>query len=647
MARDQHIGSILEDRYQIIERIGRGAMGAVYRAKQLKVDRDVAVKILKSELSEDASIVNRFQNEARILSQLRHPNTIRLFDFGSTEDGSLYLVCELLRGQPLASLGTPQPVLRTLRILKEICDALVEAHAQGIVHRDLKPSNVFLESVGTQEFVKVLDFGIARLSSTTSKRTTTGLIMGTPAYMSPEQAQSTPADARSDLYSLGVIAYEYLSGALPFDADTPLGLMMKHLSEPAIPLATAAPNVPSDVSALVHRMLEKDPSKRPESAIALKAELEELMARHAGRPDSSPPAPTIPAPVIPEAAFATDAIRSDRVAKSAPKRGAWIAFGLAMAAASIITLGLLVREPAPSLEVAALDVPPPEEPVRAEAPAPREAPEAKKKSTKRLETKTKSARTEKRDVAPASPADTAPPKIQILRPEEAASVSPQETIEIAAEATDDVAVGSVTLVFVDDLRMSCPGSGEGWSCAQLGRTYAWRVAIDPSLHRFRIEAKDSSSNVSASPERHLKVMSRTGPAPDHAALVRALARRGLNLEDLRRIAPGDTRRWAAWRKGELSLGPEESMSLFEALMKAAREAKIDRDLIRGKLDRVRNLLEQYAARRQGQKPASGFGALSERHEKLRARLESATEGELPGIVKLANDLEHEARVIAD
>jgi Tol biopolymer transport system component len=333
---------VLDGRYQILEAIGDGAAGAVFRARQLNVDRDVAVKVLSlDDVPKDLlpEVMARFENEARVISRLRHPHTIKLHDFGRTQDGRLYLVMELLTGTPLDRLLAAGPLdeRRTLRILRQIAEALVEAHQEGIIHRDLKPQNIFLEQVGGQEECKILDFGIAR-GPTQALRTQQGTVIGTPAYMSPEQAQGQPLDARSDLYSLGVVAYQCLSGRLPFIADTPVGVLVKHVTDPPPPLSSLDPpvEVSDGLERLILRLLSKNPAERPADAREVRDAVKLLEHRSdemglapVGRPDPS----------------------RERLAERQRVRGlAWfLAGGIALAAAlsfGIYSLGIAEHHPA-------------------------------------------------------------------------------------------------------------------------------------------------------------------------------------------------------------------------------------------------------------------------------------------------------------
>ncbi|MBK6689472.1 MAG: protein kinase [Deltaproteobacteria bacterium] len=282
--RGSLIGSVLDGRYRVDQEIGRGGMGRVYRGHQLSVRRDVAIKVLslEGEALETAKV--RFEIEAQVIATLRSPYTVKLIDFGRIpgEPETLYLVTELLSGRSLADVvrDGPLKVPRLLHFLRQITESLVEAHEREIVHRDLKPANIFIESVGGREQVKVLDFGIAKLAEQ-PKLTHTNATIGTPAYMSPEQAQNHPLNGSSDVYSMGVVAYECLTGVVPFTSDSAVGVMLKHVRDAPVPPSARHPaaRIPSPVEDLVLRMLAKDPEARPRNAIALRNELEQIADR--------------------------------------------------------------------------------------------------------------------------------------------------------------------------------------------------------------------------------------------------------------------------------------------------------------------------------------------------------------------------------
>ncbi|MEO1272664.1 MAG: serine/threonine-protein kinase, partial [Myxococcota bacterium] len=232
-------GRVLDDRWELGELIGQGGMGAVFRGTQIKLQRPVAVKILRKEIAGDRESIGRFFREAKILSKLQHPNIVTMLDFGQDEDtGSLYMVMELLQGRSLASwLATGEAIsLRQILVMMEqLAFALSEAHEQEIVHRDLKPENLFLTRDANH--LVVLDFGIAKVTDDSVTRLTrTGYIQGTPAYMSPEQAQGRQVGPPTDLYALGVLLYELLSGYEPFRATNVMQVLLQHISDPPKPL---------------------------------------------------------------------------------------------------------------------------------------------------------------------------------------------------------------------------------------------------------------------------------------------------------------------------------------------------------------------------------------------------------------------------
>jgi serine/threonine-protein kinase len=256
-------------KYRLKKIIGRGGMGEVWEAYHSGLHCNVALKILRPDQDTNPEVVQRFEQEVAAMCRLTHPNTVRVFDYGVTEDGIWYYAMELLEGQTLFELvreSKPLPVQRALHIVDQVSRALAEAHAHGIVHRDVKPENVFITHAGGEhDFVKVLDFGIAKLSreAASTSITRTGAIFGTPTYMSPEAAKGMPMDTRSDVYGLGAVLYCLLSGHPPFQSANATELLMAHVTKPPIPLREIAElAVPRAVDELVLRCLAKDPADR-------------------------------------------------------------------------------------------------------------------------------------------------------------------------------------------------------------------------------------------------------------------------------------------------------------------------------------------------------------------------------------------------
>ncbi len=279
-------GTLLSDRYQIDAFLGAGAMGKVYRAEHVLMKKTVALKVLHPEMMQNAEVVKRFQLEAQAAGNIRHPNVCTATDFGLTEQGESFLVMEYLEGETLQSTiqayGRLTP-LRAIHIAQQICSALEQAHNEGIVHRDLKPENIMLiESEGDPDYVKIMDFGIASVrmekgssEDNTTRLTQAGMVYGTPHYMSPEQVVGADIDHRVDLYSVGVVLFEMLTGKLPFDSDSLVRLMGMHITEAAPAPSSVCPEaaLPAALDALVLKLLAKAPEDRPQSAGAVREEL--------------------------------------------------------------------------------------------------------------------------------------------------------------------------------------------------------------------------------------------------------------------------------------------------------------------------------------------------------------------------------------
>jgi serine/threonine-protein kinase len=302
---DPLIGTLIASKYKIIKKIGEGGMGSVYIADQEPINRKVAIKVLLGKLAEDEVAVKRFELEAKAISRMQHPNTVTIYDFGKTEDDRLYIVMEFLKGKTLTQLLRECTVLqapRACKIMRQVCGSLADAHAAGIIHRDLKPDNIFLSEVGGDpDWVKVLDFGVAKLADSegAGTLTQTGMIFGTPKYMSPEQAEGRPIDYRADIYALGVVLYELLIGRPPFVSDTPVGLLLKHISEPPPPFAKIRPDLSIDprIEAVVMKALEKHPDRRHLMVAELANDLANFERLATGQMPVYSPVGTMPTPI--------------------------------------------------------------------------------------------------------------------------------------------------------------------------------------------------------------------------------------------------------------------------------------------------------------------------------------------------------------
>jgi serine/threonine-protein kinase len=280
---DELLGKLLDGRYRIEKLLGQGGMGTVYRATHIHIDALVAVKVLNPELVSNQSAIERFRREAKAAGRIHHPNAIKVTDFGVAEDKTVYLVMELVDGESLRDLlwaGTIFDAGRAVSILTQVSSAVEAAHESGVIHRDLKPDNIIIRRKGSLEEVKVLDFGIAKLKQQENPvagaqtLTQAGTIIGTPAYMSPEQCRGRELDQRSDIYSLGIIAYEMLTGAPPFNEDSATEIVARHLRDEPPPLSEARPDLPPLLEQAVMRALAKDPANRQQSAEAFGLELQ-------------------------------------------------------------------------------------------------------------------------------------------------------------------------------------------------------------------------------------------------------------------------------------------------------------------------------------------------------------------------------------
>src|ERR1051325_6744391 len=282
-AVDPLVGHTLDDKYRLEEKLGIGGMGTVYRARHLLIDRPVAVKVLNQRFVEDEAARTRFRREARAAGRLQHANAVTVTDFGESHDGCVYLVMELLEGRTLRDVlakEAPLDVARSVSVMLQISAAVAAAHEAGIIHRDLKPANIFIvQRADVPAAVKVLDFGIAKLAAESLDEddpmtlTQIGVMIGTPRYMSPEQCDGLDLTPAADVYSLGCILYEMLTGTVPFSGSTPLAIAMKQTSEiPRSPREFVS-SIPPALEKVVLHTLEKRPQDRPANAAEFRKEL--------------------------------------------------------------------------------------------------------------------------------------------------------------------------------------------------------------------------------------------------------------------------------------------------------------------------------------------------------------------------------------
>jgi len=444
--------------YRLTGLLGEGGMGAVYRAEHTLLGRPAAIKLLLPALSRNQEIVNRFFNEARAATAIRHPGIVEIYDFGYVEDGSAYIAMELLDGEALSARLSARRVLapaEALGVIRQITGALGAAHTRGIVHRDLKPDNVFLvldPEVPTGERIKLLDFGIAKLSVEPGQsQTRTGALMGTPTYMAPEQCRGVVVDLRADLYSLGCILFEMLCGRVPFVGEGVGDVLAAHIHAPVPSTRSINPQVPPEVDALVMQLLAKDPAHRPQSAEQVVAAIDGLLGRPraASQPAIAAPyaqaysPPSVPPPTTLGGAAGAYPMPT---AVTAPRSrtGLWLGLaGVAIAGAAIAAV-VLTRgggdEPSEEAPVAAAK-PAPEPPAPAPKPDPKPDPKPEPPE-------------------PAKPAsvklviDTTPQGASVLQGTEPLGVTPLTLERAAVSGTLHL---TVRLAGYQDVTMDVPG----------------------------------------------------------------------------------------------------------------------------------------------------------------------------------------------
>ena len=364
-------GTLLLDRYRLLKKLGEGGMGTVYLAEHVTIKKRCAIKLLNPEFAHKHDLVERFLQEARAASMIAHENVVEITDFGAAPNGSVFFVMEMLSGEDLAETikrEAPLPWSRVAPIAMQICRALAAAHNKGIVHRDMKPENCFrVERHGNADFIKVLDFGIAKVTSEDpdgagGRLTSTGMIFGTPTYMSPEQAQGQRVDHRSDIYALGVILYEMLTGKVPFSADNFMGILTKHMFDDPPAPSVAAPNagISPEVEAIVLKCLQKDRAFRFQSmdelsmailSVGTGARPVTVVPEARARPISEgrPTAFLTHSDSLPRARDAGEVTLAEPQRAPAQRRSLLLAFaaGIAVVAGSVVTLLALNSEDPP------------------------------------------------------------------------------------------------------------------------------------------------------------------------------------------------------------------------------------------------------------------------------------------------------------
>ena len=363
------IGNTIEGRYELTALLGKGGYGSVYRARQLNMDRDVAIKVILPHLVSDERIVKRFLREAKAVSRLKNPHIVQVYDSGCTADGTLYIVMELLQGRSLKDIFAeegPMEPGRLARLLSQVCEALAEAHAftppgseqvAPIVHRDLKPENVMVSTTRAgNEHCYLLDFGIVRMADDDidmDASLTGGMAVGTPYYMSPEQGYGEKVTPAADLWALGVILFQGLTGKRPFGGKSVLAIVQAVTQEPTPPLQAEPghPELPQLLVDLAEQLLQKDPAQRPQSAADVQQLL--LMAATTGTPHTPiRPMPRMVAPPLPELPFDAVAPEMDAVVAPQARIGRWIAVVVVLVVATGVVGWLAMPSVPPPARVA-------------------------------------------------------------------------------------------------------------------------------------------------------------------------------------------------------------------------------------------------------------------------------------------------------
>jgi eukaryotic-like serine/threonine-protein kinase len=333
------LGRVFNRRYRLKEKIGSGGMAEVYLADDLQLNREVAVKVLHAQYAADPAFIQRFRQEAQAAANLNHPNIVNIHDWGNEGD-LYYIVMEYVEGQDLKDILRSSgrlPPERAAEIAAEVCAALQFAHRNNLVHRDIKPHNIIITGTGQ---VKVMDFGIAR-EGNGGGITQTGMIMGTPQYISPEQAQGLAVDGRSDIYSLGIVLYEMLAGQVPFDDPSPVAVTYKQVREDATPPSVINPEIPATLESIVMKAMSKNPANRFQSAQEMKADLLRFLE---GMPVSA-------TPVLPETAYAGAGATSVAPTASSRKWPWIVASAIGVAVVAGIVLALVLGGGGDSIEI--------------------------------------------------------------------------------------------------------------------------------------------------------------------------------------------------------------------------------------------------------------------------------------------------------